>query len=256
MAPSRKTLPTAFGSRRAAFIGGMRESASTPALVLGASFLGFGSLCRQSDWTLPMSLVSTTTGWALPGQITLIELYGVGASAAAILLAVWLSGLRLLPMTLSLMPFLRHPGTPRWRYYLAAHFIAITGWANGMQRCPVLPSDQRLPFFLGFGAVLWSFSLVATAGGFFMVEWLPATVGLGLLFLNPVYFLLVFSVDLAQRARALPLILGAIAGPLFHLLSPNWSLLLTGLVAGSASFLLEKPVARWIEARRAMRATS
>jgi predicted branched-subunit amino acid permease len=255
MAPSRKTLPTAFASRRAAFIGGMRESASTPALVLGASFLGFGSLCRQSDWTLPMSLVSTTTGWALPGQITLIELYGVGASAAAILLAVWLSGLRLLPMTLSLMPFLRHPGTQRWRYYLAAHFIAITGWANGMQRCPVLPSDQRLPFFLGFGAVLWSFSLVATAGGFFMVEWLPATVGLGLLFLNPVYFLLVFSVDLAQRTRALPLILGAIAGPLFHLLSPNWSLLLTGLVAGSASFLLEKPVARWIEARRTMRAT-
>jgi predicted branched-subunit amino acid permease len=256
MAPSRKTLPTAFASRRAAFIGGMRESASTPALVLGASFLGFGSLCRQSDWTLPMSLASTTTGWALPGQITLIELYGVGASAAAILLAVWLSGLRLLPMTLSLMPFLRHPGTPRWRYFLAAHFIAITGWANGMQRCPVLPSDQRLPFFIGFGLVLWSFSLIATAGGFFMVEWLPATVGLGLLFLNPVYFLLVFSVDLAQRARALPLILGAIAGPLFHLLSPNWSLLLTGLVAGSASFLLEKPVARWIEARKTMRATS
>ncbi|MGH6883080.1 MAG: AzlC family ABC transporter permease [Hypericibacter sp.] len=255
MAPSRKTLPTSFASRRAAFLGGMRESASTPALVLGASFLGFGSLCRQSGWTLPMSLFSTTTGWALPGQITLIELYGVGASAAAILLAVWLSGLRLLPMTLSLMPFLRHPGTPRWRYYLAAHFIAITGWANGMQRCPVLSSDQRLPFFMGFGLVLWSFSLVATATGFFMVTWLPPTVGLGLLFLTPVYFLLVFSVDLAQRTRALPLILGAITGPLFHLLSPDWSLLLTGLVAGTVGFLLEKPLARWIEARRAMRAT-
>lgn len=255
MATTRKTRPTAFASRRAAFLGGMRESASTPALVLGASFLGFGSLCRQSGWTLPMSLVSTTTGWALPGQITLIELYGVGASAAAILLAVWLSGLRLLPMTLSLMPFLRHPGTPRWRYYFAAHFIAITSWANSMQRCPVLPPEQRLPFFFGFAAVLWSFSMIATTAGFFMVEWLPPTVGLGLLFLNPVYFLLVFSVDLAQRTRALPLVLGAITGPLFHLVSPDWSLLLTGLAAGTAGFLLEKPLARWLEARKAMQAT-
>jgi predicted branched-subunit amino acid permease len=256
MARKHKAPPAAFADRRTAFLGGMRESASTPALVLGASFLGFGSLCRQSDWTLPMSLASTITGWALPGQLTLIELYGVGASAAAILLAVWLSGMRLLPMTLSLMPFLRHPGTPRWRYYLAAHFIAITGWATGMQRCPVLPPEQRLPFFFGFAIVLWVFSMFATVAGFFMIDWLPPTVALGLLFLNPVYFMLVFSVDLAQRARTLPLVLGAISGPLFHLLSPDWSLLLTGLFAGTAGFLLERPFARWLDARNAARVPS
>jgi predicted branched-subunit amino acid permease len=256
MARIDKASPSSYPNRRAAFLAGCRESASTPALVLGASFLGFGSLCRQSGWTLPMSLASTTTGWALPGQITLIELYGIGASAAAILLAVWLSGLRLLPMTLSLMPFLRHPGTPRWCYYLAAHFIAITAWATCMQRCPLLPPEQRLPFFFGFVAVLWSFTMVATAAGFLMVDWLPPTVGLGLLFLNPVYFMLVFSVDLAQRARVLPLVLGAVSGPLFHLLTPDWSLLLTGLVAGTAAFLLERPLARWLEARSAAREPS
>jgi predicted branched-subunit amino acid permease len=255
MAAHRKALPTAFASRNAAFLGGMRESASTPALVLGASFLGFGSLCRQAGWTLPMSLASTTTGWALPGQITLIELYGVGASAAAILLAVWLSGMRLLPLTLSLMPFLRHPGTPRWRYYLVAHFIAVTAWANGMQRCPILPSEQRLPFMFGFASVLWSFSMIATAAGFLMVDWLPLSVGLGLLFLNPVYFMLVFSVDLTRANRALPLILGAICGPLFHLLSPDWSLLLTGAFAGTAGFLLERPLARRRDARQTARSS-
>lgn len=256
MASKHKARLTSFPSRRAAFLAGCRESASAPALVLGASFLGFGSLCRQSGWTLPMSLVSTTTGWALPGQLTLIELYGIGASAAAILLAVWLSGLRLLPMTLSLMPFLRHPGTPRWRYYLAAHFIAITAWATCMQRCPLLPPEQRLPFFFGFASVLWSFTMIATGAGFLIVDWLPPTVGLGLLFLNPVYFMLVFSVDLARRARALPLILGAVSGPLFHLLTPDWSLLLTGLVAGTAGFLLERPFARWLDARNAVKAPS
>jgi predicted branched-subunit amino acid permease len=247
-----KTRPSAFADRRAAFLGGMRESASMPALVLGASFLGFGSLCRQAGWSLGLSLFSTTTGWALPGQMALVELYAVGASAAAILIAVWLSGMRLLPMTLSLMPFLRHPGTPRWHYYFAAHFIAITGWATGMQRCPQLPPAQRLPFFLGFVLVSWSFAMIATAAGFFMVKALPPALGLGLLFLNPLYFMLVFSIDMSQRARALPLGLGAVAGPLFHLLSPDWSLLLTGLVAGTAAFALERPLARWLERREGL----
>jgi predicted branched-subunit amino acid permease len=256
MARKDKARPTAFADRHTAFLGGMRESASAPAMVLGASFLGFGSLCRQSGWTLPMSLISTTTGWALPGQIALIELYAVGASAAAILLAVWLSGLRLLPMVMSLMPFLRRPDTPRWHYYLAAHFIAITAWAAGMQRCPALPAEQRLSYFFGFATMLWSCTMVATAVGFFLVDWLPPVVGLGLLFLNPVYFMLVFSVDVARRARALPLVLGAVSGPLFHLLSPDWSLLLTGLSAGTAAFFLERPLARWLDARAARRSSS
>jgi predicted branched-subunit amino acid permease len=256
MARKDKARPTAFADRHTAFLGGMRESASAPAMVLGASFLGFGSLCRQSGWTLPMGLISTTTGWALPGQIALIELYAVGASAAAILLAVWLSGLRLLPMVMSLMPFLRRPDTPRWHYYLAAHFIAITAWAAGMQRCPALPAEQRLSYFFGFATMLWSCTMVATAVGFFLVDWLPPVVGLGLLFLNPVYFMLVFSVDVARRARALPLVLGAVSGPLFHLLSPDWSLLLTGLSAGTAAFFLERPLARWLDARAARRSSS
>jgi predicted branched-subunit amino acid permease len=253
MARKDKARPTAFANRHTAFLGGMRESASAPAMVLGASFLGFGSLCRQSGWTLPMSLASTTTGWALPGQIALIELYAVGASAAAILLAVWLSGLRLLPMVMSLMPFLRRPGTPRWHYYVAAHFIAITAWAAGMQRCPTLPSDQRLSFFCGFSAMLWSCTMVATVIGFFLVQWLPPVAGLGLLFLNPVYFMLVFSVDVARRARTLPLVFGAVSGPLFHLLSPDWSLLFTGLSAGTVAFILERPLSRWLDARAGAR---
>lgn len=244
MSANNPSLPSAFRDPRAAFYGGMRESAATPAMILGASFLGFGSLCHQAGWSLGLSLASTTTGWALPGQITLIELYSVGAGAAAILFAVWLSGMRLLPMTLSLMPFLRHEGTPHWRYYLAAHFIAITGWATAMQRCPILPSDQRLPYFSGFVLTLWIYAMVATTAGFFMIDLLPPVLGLALLFINPLYFALVFSNDLGRRDRALALGLGAVAGPLFHLLSPDWGLLYTGLVAGTAAFLVDGKVRR------------
>lgn len=239
MSGNNPNPPPAFADRRGAFFGGMRESAAMPALVLGASFLGFGSLCHDAGWSLGLSLVSTTTTWALPGQIILIELYGIGASTAAILFAVWLTGMRLLPMTLTLMPFLRHPGTPHWRYYLAAHFIAITSWATGMQRCPTLPPDQRLPYFFGFSITLWSFATAATVVGFHLIGLLPPVFGLALLFINPLYFMLVFTNDLGRRDRALALGLGALAGPLFHLAAPDWGLLYTGLVGGTAAFLAE-----------------
>jgi predicted branched-subunit amino acid permease len=232
--------PPGFANRRAAFRGGMRESAAMPALVLGASFLGFGSLCHDAGWPLVLGLVSTTTTWALPGQIVLIELYGVGASAAAILFAVWLTGMRLFPMTLTLMPCLRHPGTPRSRYYLAAHLISITSWAIGMQRCPTLPSDQRLPYFFGFAITLWSFATGATIVGFYLIALLPAVFGLALLFINPLYFLLLFANELGRRERVLALGIGAVAGPLFHLVTPDWGLLYAGLVGGTAAFLLDR----------------
>lgn len=236
--------PVGFASRRAAFRGGMRESAAMPALVLGASFLGFGSLCRDAGWSLLLGLASTTLTWALPGQIILIELYAGGASAAAILFAVWLTGMRLLPMTLTLMPYLHHPGTPRLRYYLAAHFIAITSWAIGMQRCPTLPSDQRLPYFFGFAITLWSFATVATVVGFYLIALLPTAFGLALLFINPLYFMLVFMNDLGRRERAIALGCGAVAGPLFHLATPDWGLLYAGLVGGTVAFLIESRLPR------------
>jgi predicted branched-subunit amino acid permease len=64
-------------------------------------------------------------------------------------------------------------------------------------------------------------------------------VSLGLVFLNPIYFLLVFIVDLQQRLRALALVSGAVLGPPLHALSPDWGLLLAGLVAGTAAFAID-----------------
>jgi predicted branched-subunit amino acid permease len=197
-------------------------------------------LCRESGLGLEAGLASTATGWALPGQIALVELYGVGASWLAIALAVALSNVRLLPMTVTLLPFLRHPGTPRWKYYLAAHYIAVTGWANAMAICPTLTTRARLPFFAGFVTVLWSSTLATTAVGYFLPGLLPSSVTLGLVFLNPIYFMLIFAADARARSRALALGFGAVAGPVFHLLSPDWGLLATGILAGTLAFVVDE----------------
>jgi predicted branched-subunit amino acid permease len=229
---------------RAAFVEGMRVAAGVPAIVLAASFLGFGVLARESGLGLGQSLASTATGWALPGQIALVELYAVGASWVAIALAVALTNARLLPMTVTLMPFLRHPGTPRWKYFLAANFIAVTGWANSMQRCPYLATRARLPFFFGLVSVLWTCTLITTAIGYRLPDLLPASVTIGLVFLNPIYFMLIFAADARARIRALALGFGAMLGPLFYLASPDWGLLAAGLIAGSAAYLFDERLRR------------
>lgn len=215
----------------------MREAAGLPALVLGASYLGFGSVVRDSGLEMWHGLVSTVTAWALPGQMVLMELWGVGASLAAIAVAVALTNARLLPMTVSLMPQLRHPGQPPWRLYLYANFVAVTGWAFAMRRNPGLPAEHRAAWFLAFAATLWAVSIAATAVGWHLAGQVPRPVALGLVFLNPVYFFLLLLADARTPTRWLAIGLGALLGPPLHLLTPEWGLLATGLVAGTAAFL-------------------
>lgn len=235
---------SSFGSPRRAAARGARRALGLPALILGATYVGFGSLVRESGLGLWHGLFSTASAWAAPGQVALVELYAVGASVLVIASAVALSNVRLLPMTVALMPELRGPGGGRWRYYLAAHYIAVTGWAEAMRVCPRLPPAERLPYFAAFSASLWGVSLAATALGFYLAGSLPASLTLGLVFVNPIYFMLVFVTDLRHRGRMLALLLGAALGPLLHLLTADWGLLLTGILAGTAAFVAERAWSR------------
>jgi predicted branched-subunit amino acid permease len=237
--PEVPTFPDAFASPRDALVGGAIEALGVPGLVLGASYLGFGSLVREHGLSLGFGLFSTFSSWALPGQVVLVELYAVGASLLTIFTAVALTNFRFLPMVVSLLPVIRRPGRPVWTLYLAAHLIAATGWAVAMLRCPTLPPEQRLRFFVGFAGILWLASLVGTALGFFLSSAVPISVSLGLVFVNPVYFMLIFLIDLRHRARILALLLGAAAGPLLQIWFPGWGLLATGIACGTAGFLVD-----------------
>ncbi len=202
-------------------------------------------MVRESGIPLGLGLVSTASSWAIPGQIVLVELWAVGASILTIIAAVALTNARLLPMTVVLVPQLRAPDTAPWKIYLAAHFIAVTGWALAMRQCPSMAPERRLPFFYGTTLTLWMMSLGGTALGFILAGTLPYHVTLGLVFMNPIYFMLVFASDLRHRARTIAMGLGAVAGPLLHFLTPDWGLLITGLVAGSLAFALDRAWRGW-----------
>jgi predicted branched-subunit amino acid permease len=218
----------------------MREAIGAPLLVLFASYVGFGSLVRESRLSLPAGLLSTLATWALPGQIISVELYAAGASLLTIFIAVALTNARMMPMTMTLLPLLRLPGRARWRLYAASHLIAVTGWAVAMLRCSDMPPAQRLSYFVSFAATLLCGSLIGTAVGFVVSGSVPQSVSLGLVFVNPVYFMLLFLGDLRDRARVLALVFGAGLAPVMHALAPSWGLLITGIVGGGLAFSLTR----------------
>jgi len=217
------------------------DALTMPSIMLFASMTGFGSLARDSGLTLGVALASTAGVWGLPGQIAFAELYAGGSEALAVVMAVSLANARFLPMAVAFVPLLR-AGLKRqaWVYGLV-QLMSINTWAAGLREFPALTGPLRRRYYLLFAAVCMTAGLAGTATGFYVTEALSRPVALGLLFLNPLFFALPFAGTRGRTVIA-ALLLGAVAGPLFHLVSPDWGLLATGLVAGTAAFGLS----RWL----------
>lgn len=229
---------------RAAFASGASEAFGVPAGVLAAGYLGFGALAGAHDLSLWFTLISTLTIWALPGQLLLLDLWQIAAPMTAVVSAAMIINARFLPMTMTLMPVLQHRGYARWRYYLAAHVVAMSAWAICVRRCPEMPRPERLPFFTGFGLTCVLSSTASAAVGYAIAGEIPQSIQVGLVFLTPIYFFVILIGDVRARVTALALACGGLAGPLFHLVTPQWGALLAGVVGGSAAFVISRVTER------------
>lgn len=236
--PAKTQMPPKYSSPRNAFWGGVREAASVPMLIMGASFIGFGSMMNGMDWSVGHTLYSTFSTWALPGQIAMAEMAVSGAPLMAIILAVAFINARLVPMVASLLPQVRRPGIPTWAYYVSAMVIAATSWVGTMRRMPELLPEQRFSFMIGYGLLLYLTSPLFTFIGYQLAESVPAPVTLALVFLNPLYFMVLFLVDLRSRTKILAIAFGTVFGPLTYLYFPDWSLIATGIIGGTLAWAI------------------
>ncbi len=237
-----------------AFHAGARAAIGAPALVLIAGMLGFGALGHSSGLSLVLTTASSAFIYALPGQVVLTELLSLsaagaaGVSAMAIALAVTLTAARFLTMALTLYPQMPR-SSRRLSLWGWTHFLSMTSWAECMKRYGDMPADQRMPFFAGFGLVCWGVSVPATSLGFLLAGHMPTPLTLGLVFLNPLFFLLSFT-EVKPWGNRLSIVLGGVMGPLVYAYSPSYSLLASGLVAGTLAYALD----RWRRRRPASRA--
>jgi predicted branched-subunit amino acid permease len=218
---------------------GVIDATGMPALVLFASMVGYGSMAREAGLTLWTAVASTGLTWGLPGQIAMVELYALGAPVIAIVAASSAANARFLPMVLSVMPLFNEAlPRKRWRF-VVAQFMSLNPWAALIRRGPGMNPADRPPYYAGFAGVCMSAALLGTGTGFVLAGVLSRDVTLTLVFLNPVFFTLVFA-DARGRAAIMAVLAGVVAGPLFHLLSPDWGLLLTGAVAGTGAYLADR----------------
>ncbi|MGD9537229.1 MAG: AzlC family ABC transporter permease [Alphaproteobacteria bacterium] len=231
---------------RAAFRLGFLEASGLPAPMLMVSMVGFGSLCHETGFSLVKALVSTATIWALPGQIAYVEMLSAGSPVFALLFAVALANARFLPMVATFMPYIRHGMPGRAAPYWLAHFVTANSWIFVIRRSPDLASERRWAYFLGFAISCLVLGFAGTALGFVLAGLVPKTVNHGLLFLNPIYFMLLF-LETPARSALLAVGFGAIAGPLLASLSADWGLLAAGLICGTLGFALDRAIR---EARR------
>jgi predicted branched-subunit amino acid permease len=218
---------------------GLRDAFSLPAFMVAASMTGYGAMVSAAGMSLPIAIVSTLGIWGLPGQVAFVEYILLGAPVASMMIAVSLANMRFLPMSLSLVPMFRGSKSGwRWRY-LWVQFMSVNTWIGLLRRVPELTPDQRGPFYAGFSTFCMIAGAVGVSAGYVLAGTMPFYVTVTLVFLNPIYFAFVFA---AMRVRAclLAFAAGAVAGPLIYLLTPEWSLPISGIVAGTVGYYADQ----------------
>ena len=214
------------------------KKVDSPAIALGCCMIAIGVLLKNLGFNLQESVFSTFLTYALPGSLVMAESMMVGASLLNIFLAVWLVNVRLYPMTVALMPLLMHENQPRWKYYLSCHFVAVSAWLIMKNNYQSVDKENRIDYWIGVGTATISIAIIGTIIGFLSSDYLNRDMMIGLAIVNPVYFTCMMVGAMKTIQITLSVVLGAILGPLFFLLSPEWSILFGGFTAGTIAFFI------------------
>ena len=97
---------------------------------------------------------------------------------------------------------------------------------------------ERIDYWIGVGTATWSIAIVATFIGYISADYLNKDIMIGLAIVNPVYFMCMMIGSMKTLQINSSVIFGAILGPAFYLISPEWCILFGGLIAGTIAFFL------------------
>jgi predicted branched-subunit amino acid permease len=240
--PRKKAAPAAAksappNSARVFLQGARAIFTSVQAMVLFATFIGFGGLCASLGFPLGATLLSSVIIFAMPSQLLVVSGFIGGNTLPVIALGVFLSAARLLPATVTMLPYLRGK---LWQQLIASHFVAVTVWVEGKRLLPGRPANERLPFYFGFALMCIAFATLAAWAGYFLAGSLPRPLAIGLSFLTPMSFLIALIRNARDVVDYLALILGLVLAPLFVWLELPLDLLWAGLLGGGIAWLIHR----------------
>lgn len=230
-----------FPSNVDAYLGGLRQAAfSVFAYVLFGTYIGIGALAYDFNFSPAWVTLSTLLVWAGPAQVILISTLGGGAQIVEAAIAVGLSGVRLLPMVVSLMPLLRGPKTKTHQLLLPAHFTAVSMWVETMRLAPQMPVERRIPFANGIATGYMASAMLATVLGYYLAARLPPLLTAALLFLTPMSFLVSIARNSSFLVDRLALLLGLILGPILAYRNIELDVMWAGVGGGTLAYLAHR----------------
>jgi len=225
--------------KHSTFLKGGIDGLSTPSLIVFTTMVGFGALAKTTDLGISVAILSTLFIWGLPGQISMVEALAIGAPFSVLAISVAMANMRFLPMAISMIPLFRNDVLGwRWRYVLV-HFMSVNTWVGIQHQAVHLDPEYRSYYYIGFSLVCMTGGVLGTIIGFHITDLLPFSLTAALVFLNPVYFVLVF-LDAQGRALKYSVLAGCILGPLMHVILPDWGLPIVGILAGSIGFSADR----------------
>jgi predicted branched-subunit amino acid permease len=233
--------PHAYASSSAAFFGGVAASlTSVFSLVMFGTFVGVGALAHGFGFSALWLTVSTVVMWAGPAQVILMSALGGGGAMADAAIAVSLSGVRLFPMVVAMLPLFRGEGTRTRDLLLPTHFTSVTTWVESLRLLPSLPHEQRIPFCNGLSSGYMATGVVAGLVGFYLAAGLPPLLAGALLFLTPMTFLCTTARNARQLLDRLALGLGLGIEPVLSHFQVGLDLVWTGVGAGTLAYAVHR----------------
>jgi predicted branched-subunit amino acid permease len=230
-----------FPSNAAAYLAGFRAAwLSVFAYVLFGTYIGIGALAYDFNFSLAWVTASTLLVWAGPAQVILISTLGGGAQLIEVAVAVGLSGVRLLPMVVALMPLLRGPDTKTYQLVLPAHFTAVSMWVESMRLTPQMPVERRIPFVNGIASGYMLSAVSATIAGYYLAAQLPSLFTAALLFLTPISFLVSIARNATMMIDRLALVFGLVLGPLLAYMAVELDVMWAGIAGGTLAYLAHR----------------
>ena len=220
------------------FKDGVKHAIGVPALGLGSSMFAFGVFLHSAGFDIYQSFLSTFFTFALPGQFVMAETILAGGTLLNIFLAVLLTNSRLYPMTVNITPLIRNSNIPKWKQYLGAHFIAVTSWFNFFSVQKNIKEDEKFNYFVGLGGFLWANSVVCTVAGYLFSNLVPHEILIALVFINPMYFLVMTVSNLEEKKIICSILVGATLSIFLNDVFPGWSVLIAGVLAGTLGFFI------------------
>jgi len=207
--------------------------------VLLGHYSGIGALSYEFGFDPVWMVLCTLLIWAAPAQVIVISTLGT-ATLIEVAIAVTLSSVRLFPMVAALLPMLQRPNTRSRDLILPAHLTAISVWAEGMRLLPGVPKAERIAFYNGLGIGLLFAATFASAVGFYLAAKLPPLFAAALLFLTPLSLMMSSVNNSRTLIDGLAFGLGLVVGPLVAAQKVGLDLMWTGLIAGTAAYLVHR----------------